>query len=90
MTIREEIKSSFANLVFITLAQLISASGGAFNTVETKKIPSESMHSMITLKVDQVNDRVPTMIWQRKRDVHLVGYGPVAFLLLLAARGLYM
>ena len=45
---------------------------------------------MITLKVNQVNGRVLTMIQQRKQDVHLVGYGPVAFLLLSAARGLYM
>ena len=29
-----------------------------------------------------------TMIWQKNRDVHLVEHGPVAFLLLLVARGL--
>ena len=45
--------SSFADLFFISLAQLISASEGAFNTVEIKKIPSESMHSMIILEVNR-------------------------------------
>lgn len=57
--LREEIRS---NLFFISLAQLISASGGVFNTVEIKKIPSESIHSMTTLNVNQVNGHVLTMI----------------------------